>query len=212
MFSVLLKALASLSMFVSAPTDDVHVRTPPTVDISAVRYIDCGDYVGSGFLIGKKVLATALHVASGQKCVDKRTGTPLKMYKKDVDNDLALMTGPGLPTDIPYIKVGCSRFHTGEKYLSWGETPYEMDSWNNPIQRMNVITATDEYADVPLYNDLGVKDGEAKHVRVFKGAIAPGMSGAPVTDMDGVALALNNAGDDKYTLLHEFADGMLCKK
>ena len=177
---------------------------PETMDISAVRYLDCGDWVGSGFLIADKLLVTALHVAKDTVCTDVASGGKLMMYKYDSEHDLALLTGPSLPTDIPYVKYSCRRFVTGQPYLSYGVTFYNQP---RPITRMNVIVATSDYTDS---NDL-IGETPSPGLRIFNQHIAPGMSGGPVTDLNGYALAVNNAGSDTDTLLYEFADGILCK-
>ena len=68
---------------------------PATFNISAVRYLDCGDWVGSGFLIGDHVLVTALHVAKNTVCTDVASGSRLKMYSSDEKHDMAFLTGDG---------------------------------------------------------------------------------------------------------------------
>jgi S1-C subfamily serine protease len=205
---MILRLLAAAAMIVQPfyhIQDDARIN--PTVSVSAVRSIDCGDWIGSGFLIGEHVMATALHVVADTKeqCVDADTGARLYVYKTDPKNDLALVTSPDLPTNIPYIKISCKPFKAGQPYLSWGRTSYGMDQWNNVLNRMNVIVALKGYSDQIL------DDGTIMHhVRKFDGPIAPGMSGGPVTDLHGYAYAVNNAGDQEQTVLHEFADGMLC--
>lgn len=195
----------------STPTERVSpARAVPTVSISAVRSIDCPEWIGSGFLIGDHIMATALHVvANTPQCIDADTGARLYVYKTDPEHDLALVTSSKLPTNIPYIKVSCQRFKTNEPYLSFGRTFYGMDSDDNVLNRMNVITATKDYTPKGYTLDDGAP---AEHMREFVGAIAPGMSGGPVTDLQGYAHAVNNAGSDEDTILYEFADGMLCKK
>ena len=197
-----------LLALLASPTGLMDVLAPahrdPTVDISAVRYLDCGNWVGSGFMIADGVLVTAYHVAKGDQCTDTETGGKLMVYKTDPKHDLALLTGPTLPTDIPYIKVSCSRFVTGQPYLSYGTTFYDQP---RPISRMNVIVATDSYS-----RDQDTIDGvPSPGLRVFDKAIAPGMSGGPVVDLQGMAHGLNNAGSDVNTMIYEFADGILCK-
>jgi hypothetical protein len=159
-----------------------------------------------GALIGPHILITALHVATEKNCRDSETNSPLTIYKRDDKHDLALVTSPALPTDIPYYKITCSKFVTGRKYLSYGITPYGQ---KRPILRDNIITATKNYTDIL---DL-VGGTPAPGMREFDGAIAPGMSGGPVVDPEnGLIYAVNNAGSESDTLLYELADGMMCKK
>jgi hypothetical protein len=204
--------LTALAVSLSSPLDDGYFLRPPTVNISAVRGLECegleGSSRGSGFLIGNKVMATALHVVMGSTCKDADTGGDLKVYKIDLKHDLALVTSDRLPTNIPYIKYSCARFKTNDPYLAWGRTSYGMDDWNNVITRMNVINATAQYT--PKGHTLN--DGTpAEGMRVFDGFIAPGQSGAPITDLNGYARGLVNAGDNRRSIIYEFADGMLCK-
>ena len=94
---------------------------------------------------------------------------------------------------------------TGQPYLSYGITFYGQP---RPIVRMNVIVATDYYTTA----EDKIGDTPSPGLRFLTQHIAPGMSGGPVIDLNGYALALNNAGSDEDTLLYEFADGPLCKK
>ena len=193
----------------SPVVDTIWGTQPATMDISAVRYIDCkdsieGEYTGSGFLIGDHILATAYHIASGAKCTDVLTGTPLKTYATDPKHDFALMTGPGLPTDIPYVKYSCSRFIPGQPYISYGISDYMT---MKPIVRDNTIYATENMTS----NDYEIEGTPSPGMRVFKGFIAPGMSGGPVTDLEGKAHGVNNAGNRNSTIIYELTDTILCK-
>ena len=202
-----MKMFLLLAALLATPTGLVDGLSPtprnPTVDISAIRYLDCGTWVGSGFIIADGVLVTAMHVAAGTQCTDTETGGKLMVYKTDLKHDLALLTGPSLPTDIPYIKVSCQRFVTGQPYLSYGTTFYDQP---RPISRMNVIMAKGYYS-----TNADTIDGvPSPGLRVFDNAIAPGMSGGPVIDLEGRAHGLNNAGSNDTTMIYEFADGILC--
>jgi hypothetical protein len=177
------------------------------MDISAVRQISCDHWSGSGFLIGDRIMATANHVMEGGTgCIDVDTGTPLTVYKTDKAHDLTLVTGPNLPTDIPYVKISCEPFHTGEKYLAYGITGYgQMED----IVRNNVLTATEAYT-AP---DFKFSDGmSVVHARVFLGYEAPGMSGGPITDINGYSHGLVTGGGPLTSFHYEFAEGMLCGK
>ena len=204
----LLAVLVALSSFTSINKDYRTYPAPPAEDLSAIRSITCvglGEiYIGSGSIIGDREVLTANHIANGGgKCFDTKTKAPLKTYKTDAKHDLAIMSGDE-PTDIPYQKYSCSRFITDKPYLSYGITSYGQPEL---IFRNNVITATKEYTEPGDTLDDGTP---VDHMRVFNGVIAPGMSGGPVTDINGYAHALNNAGDDKTTILYEFADTALC--
>lgn len=182
---------------------------PPTLDLSAIRYLICRDhgnyYTGSAFLIAPHTLATARHVAHMEKCVDLETGAVMKEFHDDPIHDFALMSSPSLPTDIPYVKYRCDGLKKGKTYLSYGITGYGQA---RPIFRMNSIVATGDI----VKDDNWVEDfPHSRGMRIFKGAIAPGMSGGPVVDTDGYAVAVNNAGNSVTSLLYDLKDTILCK-
>jgi hypothetical protein len=185
------------------------VATPPTVNISSVRRIVCDHLSGSGFLIADKVLATAHHVAVDTNCIDVETKTPLTMYQADKEHDFALMTGIALPTDMPYIKYGCSKFITKMPYISYGITDAKgaIGFYPRPLIRANILYATDGYTQQGFHVGKDHQPG----MRIMEQPIEFGMSGGPVVNLDGVALAVNNAGTDTNTILYELADTILCK-
>lgn len=175
----------------------------PTMNLSAVRYIECDEWTGSGFLIGDKMLLTANHVlASGKNCKDAESGSPLTVYKQDKEHDLVLATGPDLPTDIPYVKIACEPFKKGEAYSAYGYSGYMQ---SRPILRENTLIA-DEMGEVTL------SDGTVmKPIRNFVTAQAPGMSGGPITDRWGYVHGVVNAGNAYRSFNYQLSDGMMCK-
>lgn len=185
---------------------------PPSINLSAIRYIYCpepdGWVSGTGFLIADGVMATADHVAREMKdhiCYDQTDGVriPLKPYKEDPQHDFALVSG-NLPTDMPYVKYSCQKFVKGNQYHSYGITSYGMEY---PIARMNTIRFTGGYVD----NTDAVEDfPNSKGMGLFDTPIAPGMSGGPVLNEQDYAVAVNNAGNEKDTLLFQLADTALC--
>lgn len=193
---------------------------PPTMDLSAIRYIICDtvdgqEYSGSGFLIGKGVMATAFHVAEGNwmdmpkvapVCYDVATNTRIVAYKLDPNHDFALMTGPGLPTDIPYIKYACNRPIPGKAYTAYGITDYGQQE---PILRSNTVIATDKISSI-VDVDSWVEGIPSPGMRVYQNPDAPGMSGGPVAD-GGSVIAINDAGDDKTSQNYDLADTILCQ-
>lgn len=204
----LLLLAAAFSLVSPHNLDDRTYPVPPSPDMSAIRYLYCHDdsgeaWTGTGFLIGDKELLTAAHVGASGQCYDVETKSAVKPYATDKTHDITIMTGASLPTDIPYIKYTCSRFKTGQPYLSYGITDYGQEE---PIMRNNVIIAQKGYTQPG--DTLG--DGTPiTHMREFNGAIAPGMSGGPVEDVYGYAHGLNNAGDAVSTIIYEFADSTL---
>jgi hypothetical protein len=142
----------------------------------------------------------------GTGCIDVESGSPLLTYKVDKVHDLALVTGPDLPTDIPYVKTSCEPFHTNEKYLAYGITGYGQ---MKDIVRNNVITATNYYTAPTFKFDDNMP---VVHARIFMGYEAPGMSGGPITDINGYAHGLVTGGNAYMSFHYEFAEGILCNK
>jgi hypothetical protein len=205
---LILATLAMATSPVMSPKDERTYTVNPTVDLSAIRSIICvgrdGEWEGSGFLIGPGILATANHIGKLDRCFDRDTQSRIYSYKLDPRHDFALMTGKELPTNIPYIKYNCEKFTKGEAYYTYGMTDYGQ---REQIFRMNRVVFTGDYSkthdDVPGFQDSAGM-GE------FNGAVAPGMSGGPVLDDEGVAHAVVNAGDNKTTVLFSLADTPLC--
>lgn len=209
-----------LTSFITVPAyaDERTYVIQPSVDLSAIRFLVCmtadGEmYSGSGFLIGPHQMVTAFHVAEGSwqkmprtppKCMDVATKTEVITYKTDRMHDIALMTGPGLPTDIPYLTYICSKPEPKQAYIAYGITGYGQQ---DTIFRNNTVIATKQFTK----SDGIVEGVSSPGLRIYGGAIAPGMSGGPVTDVFGRVVAIVNAGNSHESLLYDLADTMLCK-
>jgi S1-C subfamily serine protease len=208
-----MKNLVMLALLSLSCCGNDYPPVAPSVDLSAVRFIVCsdtaeGDYVGSGFLYKDHVLITADHIARGIKsgrCVDSETQAPLKIVSEDEGHDFAMLSSPSLPTDIPYLRVSCQPFKKGEVYMSYGITPY---GEVRPILRNNVLKFTGKKWSGLV--DWGDKISFQKNMGNFSGSVAPGMSGGPVTTLDGSVVSLNSAGIIGSTQLYAFAEGPLC--
>lgn len=172
---MLLPLLLSLSV-------DVPIYAPePTVNLSAIRRIECDESYGSGFIIADNTIATAGHVASGTNCTDGETKKPLILSKIDGKTDFALMTGE-LP-DMPYIKYNCEGYKNG-LVDAYGISEFHVSF---PIFRQ-VTLSVREKRDVTL--DSGAVFKNMRHLR---GYIVPGMSGGPHIQK-GEAVGLSNVG------------------
>ena len=205
----MIASLLAAAVVVAAPNQIISPM--PTVSLSAIRSIKCQEGVGSGFIIGKDIVATALHVASLTNCHDAETGKGLVIYKKDVVHDFALMTGK-LPDVIP-IKYSCLGYITGNRYSSYGITPWH---YTSPVFGQYSLVAQDDYS-----SDGFVVDGNKKMpgMRHLKGYIVPGNSGGPVIDSEGYAQGINNVSvrgmlgmsviNDGYS--YEIKNTFLCK-
>lgn len=208
----ILTSLIALSVVSSTPVQPVanpFMATPADINLDSIRSIKCNNLSGSGFLIADGVLATAYHVGSGDHCKDAKTGTPLVPYKEDPAHDFMLMTGTGLPVDLPYMKYSCSRFMTGMPYMSYGITGAKgmIGEWPHSFLRMNTLIATEKYTPKE-FNVEG--KGSSPGMRIMNNPIEFGMSGGPTTSLTGYAFAVNNAGNGANTFLYELADTILC--
>jgi len=202
--------LSSLMFSNPYPIEDAST---PDVNVSAVRQIACDHWTGSGFLIGDKIMATANHVMDGGTgCRDVATGTLLHVYKEDKAHDLVLVTGPALPTDIPYIRIGCSGYKTGETYVSFGISGFGQ---RQELTIADFVVAQKDYTD-ESFVVAGSKYSWAG-MRHLVGKGVPGMSGGFFTDLNGNAVGMVNVGArffglpllDKWS--YEFKDTFLCK-
>jgi hypothetical protein len=212
----MLTFVAASLLSVLGPTNTPGID--PTVNLSAVREIQCGeDWYGSGILIAKNTIATALHVASGERCVDIASGSPVKMYVSDATHDFALMTG-NIPFVGPYLKYSCEQYHANETYLAYGYSGVGY-GWDHPnrLFRQYTLQATDTITDENFY--LGKNKTPSPGMRQLTGRSAPGTSGGAIVDLNGYAHGLVNAGVTIFGALpagptwsYPLADTVLCTK
>lgn len=207
--NLLFAALLSASPLSSSSVFD------PTMNLSAIREIECSDHYGSGWQIGDNIIVTALHVANGTGCKDYATGKPLTTYKIDVAHDLALMTGD-LPKDKPYIKYSCAPYETDETYMAIGISGYGWGySHPNRFMRMYSLTAQKNYTDEHFFLAGAVTPSPG--LRIMSGRAAPGISGSPIVDSNGFAHGILNAGGNIFGIpvspsySYELKDSILCK-
>lgn len=213
---MLLSAALAASSPVAAPIG--HAPWEPTVNLSAVRKLACANdltnpldgWTGTGFLVRENVLATALHVAAGSNCIDVETKAPLITYHRDGANDFALMTGE-LPK-MPYVRIRCAPYKTGERYNLFGHSGYFQPK---SILRYSTVVAGSDYTDEKFL--VGKEMTPWPGMRHLKGYSVPGTSGGPITDLDGYATGIVNAGSHFFgvPLPHQFSyelrNTILCK-
>lgn len=194
MLDKILAALIALTPASSAPQQTEWSFTgEPTLILSAVREIECDEGGGTGWMITGDILVTAAHVSELTNCKDQLTQQPLKEYKRDLNEDLALMTGK-LPRIGEYIKYSCAGYTAGLDYEVYG---WSSLGYSQPILRQNVVSATASFSD----KDDKYRDGTPMPImRIFNGYTVPGMSGGPYT-RNGVAYGIVSAGVGMMTLV-----------
>lgn len=178
----------------------------PTVNLSAVRQIDChgveGDWMGSGYVVSKNVIFSALHVGANGVCKDHESGAKLTVYSKDVKHDFAIFTG-NIPLKGPYIKYSCEPFHKDETYIAYGWSAIGYDDSAKTIKdwldaaflRMYTLKGTGLFTDdsFKITNEDGVKIPYPGLSRL-NGRTAPGTSGGPIVDLNGYVHGGVNVG------------------
>jgi hypothetical protein len=181
-------ALFSLFLLSSVPLlNDKPIGNPlePTFNLNAIRLIACDEGIGTGFLIGDDIVATAEHVSSLSNCVDVASGNRLKSYLNDKANDFGLMTGV-LPR-TSYFKTSCTTYKKGRVYSAYGISSFMSNEY---ILRSVSVMATGTYKDVTF------RDGStSKGLSVLTGYNVQGMSGGPIVDIQtGKVVGIVNAG------------------
>lgn len=215
-----LMALALAALILSSPAS-APISKPlpdfgkdPTVNLSAIRQLNCTKldgrkYMGTGFMIAKNTLATALHVGIGL-CRDNATNEPLTLYHQEPQRDFALMR---LSLDVgPYIKYSCRRFETGKYYNSYGYSSY---------MQSRVIFRQSRLQALKGYKDFTIQGKYYKPMRHLYGPMVFGHSGGPIISATGYAHGMNNVGDTVQTFFGlfntgdafstELADTILCR-
>lgn len=177
------------SLFLSiSPLSNLSIpqaNPAPTLNLSSVRFIDCDNSYGSGFVIADGIIATAAHVTEDTNCKDKATGIPLEAYKVDKEHDFALMTGP-----LPYItpmKYSCKGYKKGATVSALGYSGF-----GGEMRFRLVDMKVGESGKV-----LKVQGSPWSGLtHIWGGYIVPGMSGGPHIDRETYeAVGLTNIGE-----------------
>lgn len=214
--SALVSVLAAVAFFGvsdSPPAALPDLGAKPTINLSAIREIHCGNSRATGFMIADNTLATAYHVTDNGGCVDAKTREPLRVYVSEREHDFVLAQ---VDLKLPvYIDYDCSRYVTGVRYGSYGYSSY--------LQTETLFRQSDMQA-YPEYSGPGfiVKSiGELPNLRRMYGPMVFGHSGGPVINYTtGKAHGMNNVGLTTFFGMYmtghafstELADTILCRR
>lgn len=212
-FATVLAAVVVFGLDSSPPPALPDLGAKPTVNLSAIREISCGDSRATGFMIADNTLATAYHVTDENKCVDRKTGEPLRVYHEEREHDFVLAQ---IDLKLPvYIDYDCSRYVTGVRYGSYGYSSYPQ---TETLFRQSDMQAYPEYSG-PGFMVKSI--GELPNLRRMYGPMVFGHSGGPVINYTtGKAHGMNNVGLTTFFGMYitghafstELADTILCRR
>jgi len=185
----------------------------PTLAENPIRLIECNEGQGSGFVVGKDIIATAAHVAESTGCYDVGSHRFVRPYYVDHQHDFALLTADISDTVVP-IKYNCKRYKTNREYTSYGWTSYDTTKLT---EHMRSAVAKKNYSTSDMVVSMPWGTVSLPGARHLDGGALPGMSGGPVM-RNGIAYGLNNYGNmtifgptgENYSF--ELADTILCKR
>lgn len=194
----------------AAPLPEI-VKAPyqPTIflNFSLIRHVTCLDadkleHYGTGFMIKRGVMVTAAHVM-GAVCWDTVTRQPITPLAVDEKNDFALATVElPYPREMKFMRYSCSGTTKDVRYESIGYPD------GGPLAMTHVIAKDEKTPEGYTLTGGRVAAG----LRGFNGDIIPGMSGGPIVDEDGVAVAINSATNHAgYGMGREIRDSILCR-
>jgi hypothetical protein len=197
MLSVVLSLLlASSTAYTNPILTDPHMQGVRSV--SCIEPVTKNLWWGTMFHIGTKTYMSAFHVANGSVCWDSKTQAPLSILFADSTQDYVVFK---TENDLDNVKftLACKPATIGARYTAIG--------WPDPTKPAAVqLTATAKYSPTTYR----VEGDKAIHLRVFNGAIIPGMSGGLVIDKNWVVYAINNASDSKTSFEREIKDTLFC--
>ena len=146
----------------------------PVMPDARIRLVSCGSSRGTAWQATPDTMVTALHVAAGGPC--SIGGVAVALIWSDPARDLAALRSPGRP-----IAIACGGVASRADYhgIGYALGRYRMESR---------LVATGGLYD-------GGSIASLKGAALFRGGAIPGMSGGPMLDKAGRAVAIVNAGN-----------------
>lgn len=166
-------------------------RPAYSVDLDAIVFVECGEWTGTGFSIGRGRIVTAAHVVLAKGHVSACTVGGREAHAQLVDPklDFAILFAP-TTAHWPRLWLDCRGFRPGRAYFAIG------------------YAAGRDFA----MQVLRARPAQLSGFPEFAGVTYDGMSGGPVVDADGYVAGIINLGDDEATGAEPLSATTLCKK
>lgn len=190
---ILLVAMAT-SLISARPAPNAAIPDEPAIEYRAIALIQCGEYSGTAWWIGRNRIITAYHVSGERTCTIG--GVTLTRVDANAMQDVAEFTG--LPNRYT-IRVNCRAPRQGGVHHGVG---YAFGQFRHTSR----LVATGA-------RDSGVPEPIALGMYVFEGAAYPGMSGGPAFNARGEAVSMINRGTRSAPMMTQgraLADSIVC--
>jgi hypothetical protein len=164
----------------------IELLAAPLFDAQALAAIVCGNQGGSGFWIAPERVITAAHVVREGAC--RVNGQVAHLVRVDRERDIAeLRTAPSTSS----IPVDCGRPRTGRIHVAMGRAYGSYWHWGRFVPTRS----------------------HRNGLRVMYGTAHEGMSGAPVINLDGKAVAIVNRGGGHISMSsgRDLAETFVCE-
>lgn len=208
--SVVLAMAAQACTVETAAVQDAPAPPPPPIqnlsqryffNLDSVVYLDCGDMVGTGEIIGQNRIMTAAHVVG--KAEACRIGIlQAVVVENNADLDYAILEVPTGMVRRP-VRLSCAGFVSGQTYYAIGYA----HGRDFAITRLTATSRFDENGKDSEFGTLFT------HTRILDGEVYRGMSGGPIVNQDGVVVGITSAtivGIRPQALSRELKNTTIC--
>jgi hypothetical protein len=172
-------------------TDDQNLLVIPEeiIHLESIRHLSCGvspnRSLGTGFIYSNHLVITASHVVGNNKmCTDTMTGAKGMIVMNNHADDYAMIFFPD--DSIPNLpaRIDCNGFVKNHAYMSFG--------WKHGRDFVAYVQLS-RGEKIPLV-PLMTRDGPRVYTNMAQlhGTLIQGMSGGPITDVEGKVVGINN--------------------